>query len=793
MNAAAKLLNADRNIADSIPFSHHVSDTVIATKNGDYVTTIKLVGRSHFSADADTVERWVNDLNTKFRSFAKENICIWSHMVRRKVDEYPTKHYDNVFCSELNKEYEQSFKDFNLLVNEYYITIVYRPVVGTVSNVFAKWEKLKLSERVYQQEAYLEEIERVAQQVEASLGRYEPERLGIYEHKDRMFCTALEFYRYILTRDTARVPVTREIYANYLCHQRPFFSAFGGMGELRKQGKSEFFGIYDVKDYDDITEAGHLNILMQADCELILTQSFSCISKGAAKGFLKRQKKLLEDSNDVAVSQINELTDALDMLESGKFVMGEHHMTALVFGDSMNEAQRNMQEVADCLGDRGIVPAMCDLALEPAFFSQLPANWKQRTRPSVISSQNWWCFNSLHNFMSGKPTGNPWGSAVTLFKTVSGTPNFFNFHVSKKDSDDEDKMLLGNTLILGQSGGGKTTLLSFLLAQIQDKKPRMVAFDKDRGMEVFIRAIGGHYTPLEIGKNTGFNPLQEEDRDFIKEFICLLIMQDDEGISHTDDEQIERALTILYKHEKINRRLSVFVQGLPNPIVDDEQRPTVAARLSKWCEGNEYGWAFDNAVDELDVTKYSTYGFDVTEFLEKAAIRAPIMMYLIYRTEKMIDGTRFVYVFDEFWKMLGDYYFDKLIKNKLKTIRKQNGICIFATLIQQVGTMLLLENPKADKADYIDGLKLTNEEYEIVKNIPEASRQFLIKQGNDQTSMGVFNLRGMDKEILVLSGTPENALLVNTIIDETGSDTVESWLPEFWKRKGINDFEGFKY
>jgi type IV secretory pathway VirB4 component len=51
----------------------------------------------------------------------------------------------------------------------------------------------------------------------------------------------------------------------------------------------------------------------------------------------------------------------------------------------------------------------------------------------------------------------------------------------------------------------------------------------------------------------------------------------------------------------------------------------------------------------------------------------------------------------------------------------------------------------------------------------------------------------MDKEILVLSGTPENALLVNTIIDETGSDTVESWLPEFWKRKGINDFEGFKY
>ena len=803
MSAAAKLLENDRDIADFIPYSHHVSDHVIATKNGDYVSVIKLVGRSHFAAEDATVERWVVDLNTKFKAFAKENVCLWSHMDRRKVNEYPVKHYDNAFCEELNQRYAESFKNYSLLVNDYYVTIVYRPVVGTVGSFFAKWEKLKYEERIYQQQAYLEEIERITSQVMGSLRLYEPERLGVYEHKGRMFCTALEFFRYLLTRERSRVPVTRETYANYLCNHRPYFSQHGNLGEFKKAGKSEYFGIFDVKEYEDITYPGHLNILMETDCEMIVTQSFSCVSKNAAKGFLKRHQKLLRDSQDVAISQVEEIDEALDQLGSSRFVMGEHHMTVTVFGDSIRNTQQNLQAVADDLGDRGIVPAACDLALEAAFFAQLPANWKYRTRPSPITSLNWFSFNSMHNFMSGKPNGNPWGSAVTLFKTVSGTPNFFNFHVSRKDTDDEEKRLLGNTMILGQSSAGKTTLMSFLLAQIQEKHPRMVAFDKDRGLEIFIRAIGGYYQPLETGLPTGFNPLQEDSRDFIKEFLVHLLELDGLDVNHRDNEELERALNILFSHDKHNRRMSVFIQGLPNPIIDGEERPPVAARLKKWTEGHELGWAFDNATDELDVTRHRIYGFDVTDFLENDKIRSPIMMYLIYRTEKLIDGTRFIYVFDEFWKMLGDYYFDKLVKNKLKTIRKQNGICIFATqepndalasplaatLVSQMGTLLLLENLKADREHYIEGLKLTEEEFNIVREIPEASRQFLIKQGN-QTSMAVFNLKDMDKEILVLSGTPDNALMVNEIIAETGNDHPESWLPIFWQRHGINfDFK----
>ena len=35
-----------------------------------------------------------------------------------------------------------------------------------------------------------------------------------------------------------------------------------------------------------------------------------------------------------------------------------------------------------------------------------------------------------------------------------------------------------------------------------------VVFDKDRGLEILVRALGGEYLPLTNGVPTGFNPLQ---------------------------------------------------------------------------------------------------------------------------------------------------------------------------------------------------------------------------------------------------------------------------------------------
>src|SRR5699024_9444666 len=140
---------------------------------------------------------------------------------------------------------------------------------------------------------------------------------------------------------------------------------------------------------------------------------------------------------------------------------------------------------------------------------------------------------SLHNFRAGKRDGNPWGQAVTLFKTPSGQPLYFNFHYSKGDEDAFDKKVLGNTRVIGQSGSGKTVLLNMLLCQSQKYKTNSpvgfttVYFDKDRGAELLIRAIGGKYLAIKNGQPTGFNPFQMEPNEtnilFLEKLVRSLV------------------------------------------------------------------------------------------------------------------------------------------------------------------------------------------------------------------------------------------------------------------------------
>ncbi|WP_330178544.1 TraG/VirB4 family ATPase [Candidatus Vondammii sp. HM_W22] len=61
---------------------------------------------------------------------------------------------------------------------------------------------------------------------------------------------------------------------------------------------------------------------------------------------------------------------------------------------------------------------------------------------------------------------------------------------------------------MGPSGSGKTVVQAFMLAQAQKYEPTCVIFDKDRGLELFVRAMGGTYLPLKKGEKTGFNPFK---------------------------------------------------------------------------------------------------------------------------------------------------------------------------------------------------------------------------------------------------------------------------------------------
>ena len=780
-------------VADFIPFSSHVSDHVIRTREGDYVRAWKMAGIAFETADpADILVRH-EGFNQLVRSLPGGHVGLWSHRLRRRVTDHFATSYDNRFCQELATRYYASFAGYRMMANELYLSIVYRPNRTKLGRLFGQAARRTHDDIRRAQHEALKVMEQIAAQVESGLRPWDPIALGVYSKqvqytlRPRRFSSALEFLGYLVNAAWEQVPVPSGVIREALPTSRLFFRT--EKVEIRTPAATRYAALLDLKDYPEETEPGMLNGLLYGDFEYIETQSFTILDRPTAKDALERQRNQLVAGEDAAVSQVAAMDQALNDLINGDFVLGEYHYSLAVLGDRPEEVAKHVAKARTQLADAGFQSALIDLVADAAWFAQLPGNWRYRPREAKLTSRNFCGLASLHNFATGKREGNPWGEAITIVKTPSGQPLYLNFHATPEKKDSADEKALANTQIIGSSGTGKTALEMALLAMATKYDITAVVFDKDRGTEIAIRAIGGIYTVFRRGEPTGLNPFQLEPDEIVLDFwerLVRKLVDGGEPLSVKDELDVSRAVREVARMAKPLRRLSMVRQLLPN--VGEN---SLHARLAKWCAGGRLGWLLDNPSDRLDFTRARLFGFDDTELLDDAEVSTPLTMYLLHLTESLIDGRRFIYVMTEFWKRLGDPVFTDFANNKQKTIRKQNGLGIFDTqspadvlnspiaraLVEQTATYFFLPNPRADYDDYVNGFKLTEAEFDIVRNLGESSRMFLFKQGQ-RSAIGTFDLGGMGEFLDVLSGTTDNVELLDTIRAQVGDDP-DDWLPVF--------------
>ncbi|WP_024889866.1 VirB4 family type IV secretion/conjugal transfer ATPase [Luteimonas huabeiensis] len=802
------MLAPDLSIAEFVPFSSHVAPEVVKTTGGDYLLTWRLDGLPFVGREEWELEHRHNTFNRMLQTLRAPdfvNVAFWVHDVRRRghVDAQPR--FGQAFNQELSDTYFSALSSQKIMRNELYLTMIYRPIV--VGKRFV--EKSANVDRLRaEQEQAVAKLMELAGNVEAVLKDYAPVRLGMYEADNGVvFSETLEFFGFLLNRITERVPVLNAPVYDYLPVSRHMFSAKTGDFVVIAPGGGNHFGaILNIKEYTDGTWPGILNGLKYLDFEYVITHSFSPMGRQDALKVLDRTKGMMISSGDKAVSQIVELDHAMDQLASGNFVLGEYHFILTIYAETQEKLANNLAIARAELSNAGFVSAKEDLAVCSSFYSQFPANWKYRTRLANVSSLNFLGLSPLHNFATGKRDRNPWGECVTVLQTTNGQPYYFNFHATHPAENSLGEKAIANTMVIGKSGTGKTALINFLLSQVQkfDPVPTIFFFDKDRGAEIFVRACGGNYLALENGAPTGFNPFQCERTDANVQFLADLIKVLAAKTHYTarEDEDIFRAVESMLDTPMHLRSMTNFQKSLPN-MGDDG----LYARLRKWTAGNALGWVFDNPVDTIDLQKANIIGFDYTDVIDNPEVRVPVINYLLHRLESLIDGRPLIYVMDEFWKILdGGGALKEFAKNKQKTIRKQNGLGIFATqspedalnsdisaaLIEQTATLILLPNPNAAREDYLDGLKLTEAEFQVVKSLDERSRCFLVKQGHASTVCQL-NLRGMDDALAVISASTDNIEIMHRIVDEEAAalgipkDDLrpEQWLPRFQaERKG---------
>jgi type IV secretion system protein VirB4 len=803
--SSAARIRREWHTSSHVPYLSHVSENIISTRAGDYAQVFRLGGLGFETADDARLNNWHERLNVLWRNLASPHVALWTHVVRHRelIMAVPA---EPGFAGSLNSRYRERLSRERLMLNELYLTVIYRPVVGAAPGLLARLLAGSGRSGTGVAEA-VDACDKLARTVAATLQECDPERLGLYRSGSHVYSRVLEFLAQLLDGERQRVPLPRAPLAQVLATARCFIG--NECIEYRQPAGTRVAAVLGVKEYPTPTVVGMYDRLLSAPFAFVLTQSFAFLSKPAAQGLLQRQYNRMVNAGDFSVTQAQELKLALDALTSSQFVMGDHHLTLQVLAEATEDwTQDALQQrfrilndhvalARSLLADSGMVVAREDLGLEAAYWAQLPGHFSMRTRKAPISSRNFCAMSPFHNHPAGRATGNHWGDALALFVTSAGSAYHFSLHASDpRDPDGGSRKDTGHTLICGPTGSGKTVLIGFLLTMLARQGATQIVFDKDQGLEILVLALGGRYLPLRNGVATGCNPLQlpqhPDNEAFLKAWLRVLARPASGRVLMVREEaDLEQALKGTLALEAPARCLSRLVEFL-----DPTDPDGVHARLSRWCRstGGDLAWVFDNPEDRVApfLCGSPLVGFDVTDFLDQEAIRAPLTLYLFHLVRRMLDGRRLVCWMDEFWRLLADRAFEGFATDGPRTWRKLNGAMCLATqsvsdvlaasisrtLIEQTPTKVFFPNPEGSRADYVEGLGLSEREFRLIKEqLTVGSRQFLVRQGN-QSVVCQLDLKGLEGELAVISGRARSVERLHTLIDRVGDDP-QYWLPLF--------------
>lgn len=779
LSQGASTVRREQAAGTHLPYARHVDDHTLETRDGLLMQTIRLRGLLFETADTAELNYRKGLRDAMLRAVGTSRFALYHHLVRRRVEANLDVDYPDGFSQALGDRWAERLAAKQLFVNDLYLTLVRRPLQGRigVADQIRGWfaragqaPDIALSQKLGQLNAGRDALL-------ATLAEYEPHLLGVHETPNGPCSEPLEFLSELYNGERRPVLLPRQDLGAYLPYRRVSFGQEAVEMSAAGRLPRSFLALVSIKDYPAYSAPGMFDELMRLPCELTVTQSFAFVERQAALERMNLALRRMRSAEDEAVSLRGELAQAKDDVAAGRAGYGEHHMTIAVRGDSPAAVDAGVAEVTASLADMGVVAVREDIALEPAFWAQFPANFKYIARRGLVSTNNFAGLASIHNFPIGQATGAHWGDAITLLETTAAGPYFFNFHQGD----------LGNFTIIGPSGSGKTVVLNFLLAQARKLDPRIIFFDKDRGAELFIRAIGGRYDQLRPGHASGLNPLQLEDTPVNRGFLVDWIGQLAGGVDLEEQEQIRDAVSASYDQPIAHRRLRHLVElfrGGHRPHAGD-----LWSRLRPWWGEGERAWLFDNPDDLTDLSA-RTVGFDMTVLLDDPVLRTPAMMYLFHRVEERLDGSPAIIVVDEGWKALDDEIFVRRIKDWEKTIRKRNGVVGFATqsaqdaleskiasaIIEQAATQIFMVNAKARAEDYVQGFGLTPHEFDLIRTLPDSAHCFLIKRGGESVVVRL-DLSGEQEILTVLSGRERTVRLLDDIRASVGDDPADWMAP----------------
>ncbi|WP_327062691.1 FtsK/SpoIIIE domain-containing protein [Helicobacter pylori] len=338
------------------------------------------------------------------------------------------------------------------------------------------------------------------------------------------------------------------------------------------QNQNTFCACVGIKAYES-EEISSLPIstLLHTQIELDLIFHIRSLGQFESLNFLKTKKKL-------TLSKIvkADIDNYIELVQANRLSMQECALNLVIRAKSKAKLDKSLKEILSLLNNAGLGSVTETIGLKPSYFSFFPNNANINPRMRHQTSQ---VIASLILFEKNNIgfRANSWGDMpLSVFKNLDHSPYLFNFHnqeVKHKGVLAHNvARVVGHTMIIGATGAGKTTLISYLMmSALKYSNIDILALDRLNGLYSFTKYFDGIYNQ---GENFHINPFSLEDSATNRAFLLHFYAQmakvdsyDDHKDKVEDRTALLNAIDTMYRNYNDEVKQAKFSnQELPLPF-----------------------------------------------------------------------------------------------------------------------------------------------------------------------------------------------------------------------------------
>ena len=753
-----------KHYAEYIPFTTVYTDNSIELNDGCLIRVYSIAGVQTSMQTDEQREKFLDLRAQLFNQIHDPNVVLRFFTTRDAVAENTDYEFDQPVLQKIyDKWHSQGLKIF---LNNYYIVL-------SVRGAHAR-------DKLNQYGNYIESI----------LAPYKPQML---ENKSRD--NMAKFFGRILSPITKPAPAVCDdkITENTTVDDVEFLSN----GTVKYiSGNYEYYAeLLSFRAAPDYLDEDFFDSVNTIQTEMICMNGFKIMGAADVEAVMRQRRSVANKENDSTEEQISSAESVMDENVSGNQTLVNYYPLFMIFAKSEAELKEHVDEFKKISASFGVSPIQESFATKVSWFSIIPGfdtfprTFKMLSRAAAISIP-----------MSSAPRGisnSDWGPGpLVIFPTAQGTPYQFQFHVSDKPA------AVGHTLTIGPTGGGKTTLFSFLIAQsMRHQKLKAFFFDRNKGAEIFTLATGGRYVTMQ-GKEkneTNFlahlNPLKMSDtaanRGFLRRWLAMISEQSDP----LSEDEIARAVSVNFDYLVDKDRM---LKNLWESCFSSAGKMRTA--LKKWVDPLQYGDIFNEETDTLDLQSRLTT-FDFTEILQDPVLAPAVISYILHRINNttVSGGNPSLIMIDETAPMLENKMFRDNFIAGLQEGRKNRQAYMVAfqraNVLDKLGigdvvrgqaqTIMFFRNPAADAADY-EHWNLNPLEMAFIqgKAYPNLKRAVLLSRPvNNESVILNTELGGLGSLLKLFESGRSSVLLAEELYRQYGS----AFVAEYLKKQGAGD------